>query len=281
MQLRRFYALVLLAILPPIAFALILVVPTWADIAPPDPPYGSNPEPGSVTRVRMVSETVTLEVDADSPYDEGLAKVTAVFQMRNLGNVQEKLTVRFPLDQALSWGPICDRPTLDFSPITDLSAFVNGLRVATEKVYQTVEIPTGEASSVTVSRPCWELFDVVFPPNEDVIIQVKYTAQPYADDSGYAYNYIVWTGAGWEGTIGNADIALRLPYNLDSFNFISCRPNDCLVADNEIRWHYEDFEPDSPFDYTLTALLLPPPLWQRILVEKDTLARNPNDGEAW
>lgn len=281
MSLRRLFALALLVILLPIALSLVLVASTWADIAPFDPPSGSNPEPDSVTNVRMVSETVVIVVDADSPYDSGLAKVTATFQMKNLGGIEEKLTVRFPLDLAVEWGRICSRPTLEFSPITDLSAYVNGRRVATTKDYQTAEVQTGFETYTTVTRPCWELFDVTFPPAEDVIIQVKYTAQPYTDNGAYEYSYILGTGAGWKGTIGTADITVRLPYALDPFNFIGCYPNDCLIVGNEIRWRYEDFEPESPFEYTIRARLLPPPLWQRILVENDAIAKNPNDGEAW
>ena len=73
-----------------------------ADISPPEPPSGTNPEPGSeTTNVRMMSETVLVEIDANSPFNNGYGKVTATFTMRNLGNADEKMDVRFPLDQTI------------------------------------------------------------------------------------------------------------------------------------------------------------------------------------
>ena len=45
----------------------------------------------------MISETVTIEVAENSTYKNGHAVVTAKFQMRNLGDTAEEMTVRFPL----------------------------------------------------------------------------------------------------------------------------------------------------------------------------------------
>ena len=81
--------------------------PARADVAPPDFPPGTNPQPGSeITQVRMMSETVVLDVHARTAqakvlncYDRSLspaarparARVEAAFQMRNLGSVAERL----------------------------------------------------------------------------------------------------------------------------------------------------------------------------------------------
>lgn len=62
-----------------------------ADVAPFGPPEGTNPVPGTeITQVRMVAETVIIDIDADTPYAEGLAHVTASFTMRNLGRKRTK-----------------------------------------------------------------------------------------------------------------------------------------------------------------------------------------------
>ena len=83
-----------------ILFALLaLPAPAYADIAPPAQPPGVNPEPGDeATQVRMLGETVLLDVSPGSTSDSlGRARVTADFTMRNLGNETEHLEVRFPI----------------------------------------------------------------------------------------------------------------------------------------------------------------------------------------
>jgi tetratricopeptide (TPR) repeat protein len=260
------------------AITLINVNNARADVAPPEPPSGTNPMPGEeLTNVRMVAETVLIDIDGDSPYDDGLATVTATFTMRNLGNVDEQMDVRFPLDQTINWGGLCsDIPY--FSPITDLKVKVNGQSISSQKTYQTITIPTGDEPEPTVTIPCWEHFPVSFPTGKDVIIQVIYTTEPYQDaDASYAYAYVLETGIGWKDTIGTADIILQVPYELNDSNFYSCWPEDCVLNGNKIQWHYEDFEPTS----NIGISLLPPPLWQRVGLERKNTTENPNDGEAW
>jgi hypothetical protein len=250
-----------------------------ADVAPPEPPSGTDPEPGNeITNVRMVAETVLIEIDADSSLDSGNGKVTATFTMRNLGNTDEQMDVRFPLDQTTRWGGLCKDFFPQFSPITDLRVKVNDLFVSTKKTYQTITIPTVEEPQPTITIPCWEHFPVLFPVGKDIVIQVTYTTEPYHfADASYIYSYILETGTGWKDTIGAADIIIQFPYELNDSNFYSCQPRDCVLNRNRIQWHYEDFEPTSNVEISL----LPPPLWQRIVLEMKNTAKNPNDGEAW
>jgi hypothetical protein len=51
------------------------------------------------------------------------------------------------------------------------------------------------------------------------------------------------------------------------------------LAGNEIRWHFEDLEPDR--EDNLRFELVTPSLWQKVNREWANLERNPNDGEAW
>lgn len=251
----------------------------WADISPPEPPSGTNPIPGSeTTNVRMMAETVNINVHANTPYDTGNATVTTTFTMRNLGNGDEQMEVRFPLDQTTTWGKICDSPSPQFSPITDLKVKVNNQSVATQKTYQKITIQTGQEPYSTVTFPCWEHFPVSFPAAKDVTIEVKYTSEPYhAGDASYMYAYVLETGSGWKDTIGSADITVQSPYELTNENYYSCSPADCTVNGNTVKWHYENFEPD----FNIGISMLPPPLWQQIVLETKNTTQNPNDGEAW
>jgi tetratricopeptide (TPR) repeat protein len=224
----------------------------------------------------MVSETVLVEIDADSPLDNGFGKVTATFTMRNLGNVDEQMNVRFPLDQTIGWSNLCRAPSFINPTIDDLRVKVNGNAVSTQTTYQTVPVMIGEEPWPTTTIPCWAKFPVFFPVGKDVIIEVSYTAEPY-DFAGYRYSYVLITGSGWKDTIGSADIIFQVPYELNDSNFISCFPQDCKISTNIVRWHYENFEPSS----NVTVSLSSPPLWQSILLETQNTTRNPNDGEAW
>lgn len=262
-----------------IVFILLTISSTQvsADISPPEPPSGTNPKPGNeITNVRMMSETVLIEINANSPFDNGYGSVTVTFTMRNLGDVDEQMDVRFPLDQTISWGNLCSAPSFINTTIDDIQVKVNGNPVSTETSYQTVPVILGEEPYPTQTIPCWANFPVTFPAGKDVIIQVTYTAEPYTF-GGYHYSYVLITGAGWKDTIGSADIIFKIPYELNALNFISCLPKDCSVKENTVQWHYENFEPTSNVILALSS----PPLWQRILLETQNTTQYPNDGEAW
>ena len=273
---KKFVGLSLLTLI--IFFSKTHIDNVKADIAPPDPPSGTAPIPGNkITNVRMVSETVIIKINEASAARDGFARVEATFTMRNLGDEEEQMEVRFPLDQTLGWGGICEYQIPFLTPISDLKATVNEEAIATQLSYETITLPALEEPYPTKTIPCWAEFPVSFPVGEDVIIQVTYTAEPYDAYASYTYAYVLKTGKGWEGTIGSAEIIFQVPYELNSLNYIDCFPTDCEVGANEVRWHYEDFEPES----NISVSLLPLPIWKRIQAERKNIAENSNDGEAW
>ncbi len=247
-----------------------------ADVAPPINPPGSNPEPGNEgTRVRMVSENVLISVNADTaPGSLGSARVTASFNMRNLGASEESMAVRFPLS--------ANDGRFAYPEIADLSIKVDGKQVSYRRAnypdvrYQNEDVP-------------WAEFDVTFPVNQDVGIDVAYTLS----GSGYApytaFYYILATGAGWNDTIGSADVTLRLPYPASPQNIIlntqigwaETTPGGSIQG-NEMHWHFENFEP-GPYDVVenMEFALVAPSAWQTVLNEQNNVSKSPNDGEAW
>jgi hypothetical protein len=81
---------VVLVILFVVTLGAISASPVCADIAAPPPPVGSDLSPGnSITNVRMVSETVTLDISGDASHPFGEAVVNARFNMRNLRDTPE------------------------------------------------------------------------------------------------------------------------------------------------------------------------------------------------
>lgn len=268
----------------PIRFLIVLLILLFsfpaavrADVAPPYNPPGSNPEPDSeTTQVRMAAETVVIEVRADSiPNSLGSARLTADFTMHNTGSEDEKLAVRFPIS--------ADNGRGEYPEIKNLSIKVNGSPINYRRVnYPEVQYPNTELLP-------WAEFDVTFPAGQDVPIQVAYDLS----GSGYppytAFYYILQTGAGWKDTIGSADIILRLPYPANEQNVAfhtqigwAETTDGGTIQGNEVRWHYENFEPgDDSEVQDMEFALVAPSAWQIVLKEQDNVNKNPNDGEAW
>jgi hypothetical protein len=247
-----------------------------ADVAPPINPPGSNPQPGTdSTQVRMVSETVLIDVNRDTmPGSLGSARITADFTMRNLGGTDESMAVRFPISANDGRG--------QYPEITDLLIKVGGKQIS----YRRASYPGVQYMSQDVP---WAEFDVTFPAGQDVGIEVAYKL----NGSGYApytaFYYILETGAGWKDTIGSADVTLRLPYPANPQNTVlntqigwaETTPGGSIQG-NEVHWHFEDFEP-GPYEViqNMEFALVAPSAWQTVLKERDNVSKSPNDGEAW
>jgi tetratricopeptide (TPR) repeat protein len=248
-----------------------------ADVAPPIYPPGSNLQPGAeVTQVRMVAETVVIEVQRDTtPGGLGRARVTADFNMRNLGIADESMAVRFP---------ISGNDGRDAYPeIGNLVIWVDGKGVQYRRAsYPSIQYWTDEDVP-------WAEFDVTFPSGQDVPIRVTYDLE----GSGYypytAFYYILETGAGWKDTIGSADVILRLPYEASPQNVImdleigwATTTPGAVFQGNEARWHFTNFEPgqNQPVQ-NMEFALVAPAAWQNVLAARENVKKYPSDGETW
>lgn len=248
--------------------------PAQADMAPPPPPIGSNPFTDTIaTQVQMVSEVVTFDVADNSPNTRGFAKVSAVFNMHNNGSQAETMVARFPLctyfvDQCM-WSP---EPS-----INDLAVWVNGISASVTTT--TASVQTTDSSYKDI--PAWGNFKVTFPAGQDMTILVTYTAWAYIRDyfsADVEYDYVLQTGAAWNGPIQKADFILHLPYAINDKNLSFYVPdNGWTINGNDLLWHKEDFKPDAD----LRIMILDPAVWQSILTERQATALHPDDGEAW
>jgi hypothetical protein len=272
-----------------ILFLMATFPPTvvHADVAPPEAPAGTSLFPGNeTTQVRMVAETVTLAISTD-PNDpkKAIARTEAIFTMRNLGNAEEKMPARFPLSffngNSNGFGV--------FPEIPSIEVWVNGSAVSTRRENQPAVVhkegdhpmPIPEREEVP-----WAVFDVSFPPDQDVIIEVAYTVNGYGYYPYDSFKYILETGAGWKDTIGSADIIVQMPYEVNGKNIDLTGPSGygqttpgAVFDGNEIRWHFAELEPT--WQDNIQVMVVSPSLWESVLKETDNVSRNPNDGEAW
>ncbi|HEX8991531.1 MAG TPA: hypothetical protein VF784_07610, partial [Anaerolineales bacterium] len=240
-----------------------------ADVAPPEQAPGSNPEPTTgTTQVRMQAETVLIEVQSgDPPKSLGSAHVTADFTMHNTGDAPESMAARFPIATDSGWGSV--------NFISDVRIRVAGKPVATREI--TGKDPAHEWSTKEVP---WAQFDVTFPAQQDLSIEVQYTVQATGESPFSWFTYILSTGAGWKDTIGSIDIVVQLPYEANIENVLPAvlTPNGRFDG-NAIRWHYNDLEPTTRDNFIIR--LVAPPLWQQLLAEQNNVALHPTDGESW
>lgn len=253
-----------------------------ADMAPPMAPPGSNLLPGGEsTYVRMMAETVTMVIETDpTDQEKVIGRTTAVFTMRNIGTNEERMQARFPL----SFSDGGNDGYFNYPEIPAISVKVDGRNAATRREMQ----PPYNARTWGEVRPevPWAVFEVAFPPQKDVRVEVAYVVNGYGYYPQFTFDYILETGAGWHGTIGSADIILRLPYEVDSMNVMAVasgmpehNPAAGTFRGNEIVWHYDSLEPTA--ENNISVAVISPSLWSPLESDKDALSRNPNDGEAW
>jgi len=256
-----------------LAAMFLFTIPALADVAPPAPPPGSNLLPGQeLTRVRMVAESVVIVVQTvEAPNGNGIARVTANFTMRNLGAEAESMAVRFPIS--------ANDGFYNYPEIEDLQVRAAGKQLSTRRI----TIPDPEDNDYPLP---WAEFDVTFPSGQDVLIEVKYTLEGVSEYPYVNFEYILESGAGWQGTIGSIDLIVRLPYDVNPYNVLidsswgmgQTSPG-AVLSGREIHWHYDELEPER--QHNLSVALLLPSAWNIVLTEQGNVQRNPQDGEAW
>lgn len=245
-----------------------------ADAAPPPQPPGSNLEPGTeTTQVRMVAETVNITIFSNTPADSmGRARVSADFTMRNLGTQSESMAVRFPL------GHETGSPT--WKEIKDIVVKVDNqtvpIRITEDEGYDSY-------FGIIADSP-WAVFDVTFPTDRDVLLQVAYTLEAGGEMPFVEFDYIFATGEGWKDTIGSATLNVVFPYEVSNLNVLPDYSGryDAIShqsGPNQLTWVYTDFEPQLADNFVIT--LVAPSVWNDVLREKSILTTKPNDGEAW
>ena len=250
--------------------------PALADVAPPEQPPGSSLGPGEeVTQVQMLSEEVIIEVgdpaniDPSWPENHAVeAVVSARFTMRNQGEQEERMTVRFPLNNVEGWGDGFGR----YPQVQDFTVSVGAQQLDWSVVPSTNPWDADEPPLL------WAAFGVTFPVDRDIVIKVSYTLLSTGYLPEARFSYILETGAGWYGSIGEGDIILRLPYRATSENVLSGEYETIpgvVFAGKEVRWHFEDLEPTRADNWHVT--ILQPSLWQQILDMQAAVDKDPED----
>lgn len=281
------------------ALALVVVIglaprqDVKADIGwPPIYPSGSSVgvTPGEENMVRMVSEVVNLVVEEHEgkpPVDSGDAPaawmrglVEAEFLMRNLGQDSQTFDVWFPLAASVHYeGMLTYQPE---NTLQDFQVWVDGQPVAFDKV-KAPDLFNPQMEST------WARFKLTFPTGTDVIVRVVYTVYPSGRRPFGSFEYILQTGAGWYGTIGQADVKITLPDTITPENVslagrsveglpIAPQPAGFVIVDNTINWHFTDLEPTAQDNIFVDVL--EPKAYHDLLAARVQSAANPTSVNA-
>jgi hypothetical protein len=252
-----------------------------ADIAPPAEPPGSNISPGEGTQVQMLAETVQIDVQPvayqSRPHlaaEFALANVKASFTMRNQGESDEQMQVRFPLMDPSGTGDGFG----NYPEIQGIQVRVNEKPVLASRV----TTPTPNTWDKNAPPIAWAAFNVDFPAGRKVSINVQYNLQPTGYFPVAEFVYILETGAGWFGSIGSADLILSLPYEVNSQNLLYGDYNTKSggQADGQqITWHYDNLEPTQ--DDNLRVDVVAPKVWMEVLQARQAVQNNSGDANAW
>ena len=256
-----------------------------ADAAPPWTAQGAAIKPGEESsRVQMVSEEVLLTVEALAPEDKPwlggdlmIGHVEAAFTMRNQGEDIEDMDVWFPLQSGDIYGI--------GSQAENFQVWVDGLSVAVE------EAPGRDLLGFRDTVP-WVKWPVTFPPGQDVLLRVTYDIRPIGYLPWGTFHYILETGAGWYGPIGEGTVTFRLPYQINEFNTVlgnsssekftgnfpnfddSPNPTPFKVSGDEIVWHFFELEPTAKDNVRLTVLA--PSMWEAVKAAQQEVAASPD-----
>jgi hypothetical protein len=275
---RANFTSAILCLMTTLLVASFLTVPVSADVAPPEQPPGSNLAPGDVgTQVQMLSETILIEVQT-APWPgvslssavRDWAKVTANFTMFNHGGDDEVMQVRFPLTHPAGYGD----GSGGYPEIEDIRVSVEGVSVKTTRV--TTPSPLGEDKPPVV----WAGFDVTFPANEEVEIEVRYSQRATGYHPQSTFTYILETGAGWKGAIGAGELIVRVPYTASHENVLMQYSSAGMrFAGADARWSFEELEPTQ--EDNLRVTIIEPGYWLAVIGAQGIVDNNPEDGDAW
>lgn len=252
-----------------------------ADIAPPLQPPGAllGPAEFAETDIEMAMESVTIYVEeagelyySTRQIDTVNGRVTATFAMYNPAAEEVTMDVVFPLTNMDGYGD----GRFEYPEIRNFSVSVNYEPVA----WETVSTPNPDGEDEEPIK--WVQFPATFLTGELTFIDVNYEVQ----STGYfpiaAFSYILETGAGWAGTIGEAYLTLRLPYEATEENVLigsgvyfgmggENNPEPDFDG-NKVIWHWSDLEPTR--DDNWAVAIFAPHIWQEVIDLREEMAQD-------
>jgi hypothetical protein len=215
---------------------IFLGLNTKADIAP-NPIRAKGITVLQPTDIRLIYEKVTVDLTLDSSF------VHCYFRLHNEGKAM-KIQIGYPNMSYYS-----DNYTHNFK-FNPISVFENGEKINSINTY--VPDSVNLRSNDNYNKP-WYLWETNFGANETKVIVVTYSLPkgPVKNDLYYKFDYLLSTGAGWKGKIGEAEIIVNLK-NFDTNLILKTSPANFTSTSNQIVWKLHNIEPTSSDDISIS-----------------------------
>ena len=229
-----------------------------ADSAPLYPAGGALTTTG-VTQVQMTSERVSVEIQPAGAGVAGYrAHVVAEFSLHNPGPATS-LTVGYPesvrTPAAEMAGPF------QILTVEGLTVAVDGqpVTVSEESVQEDASGGAYDAENLWFAWPME--FESGATRGVTVTFEQQVRGQKPPAPQWFAFDYVLVTGAGWDGLIGDAEISVQFPgdVDLDAFYAVSPLPFGAPAQAGVSRdgqrvvWQNTDFEPNENFSIAFVA----------------------------
>ena len=290
-----------------------VTTPALADVGVrPILPGGSSIQPEGETPVQMAAEKVVMTVrqateadnaaiqlnpqsygyPSDSAWYQAVAEVQADFTMNNPTSQAVSLVAWFPLASAL------EKITWEINPDESVPRIASFQVSADGSLLEVTESELPNPKGADKPLLPWASFPITFAGNQATNIHVSYLLplQPSAKGYEMSLYYIFQTGAGWAGSIGQAELVLNLPYPASSETLMGIPaggfnppymaggpgvelPAGAVLEGNQARWTWTDFEPGPENDFAVW--LIQPERWQAIQEVRQAVQADPQDPQAW
>ncbi|MCJ7510287.1 MAG: hypothetical protein MUP14_05310 [Dehalococcoidia bacterium] len=237
-----------------------------ADSGPVYPAAGTLTTAGK-TLVQMTSEKVLVNIEpTPGGRSEYQARVDAEFQLYNPGPATS-LLVGYPESV---WTPAAAvTAQFQFKTVEALPITAEGLAVKVDE--QPVAAVSKELVQEDVSESAfqagesWFVWPMDFEPGASHLVRVSFEQVVRGGLEGklncgayrgmLCFDYVLVTGAGWDGPIGDAEISVQFPEDIDLDTFYAASPmpfgpTDQAVVQRQgqkVIWQNRDFEPGDNF----------------------------------
>jgi len=244
--------------------ALLFPVAALADMGPSYPDIGGITPPGSTsleeTPISLDKEIVTFSVPK-TPGGYGSMPATATFWLRNQTSKDVSIKSTFPLY------------------LPDGTQYANNVSVtidgksASGTVEKTSYPAIDSANKLTLTSTQGFIFPLTVGAGKTTKVVISFLS-PYkseSDNVSIGFNYLLSSGAGWAGMIGNAKIELDYPYPLQKgwLGDVTSTANA-----NSVTLEFTNFKPTLAND--LGFEILNPSIAKKIIDAQAAVNKSPN-----
>jgi hypothetical protein len=183
--------------------------------------------------------------------------------MKNQGETVEQLETIFPLGHPEGRGD----GGFEFPEVQNFEISINNIKTEW-RIQETPNQYDNDAPPIK-----WASVDIKYPPSEVVAVEVSYDVQSTGYLPKASFYYVLSTGTGWYGPIGEANIFMTFPYEATEEIFYF-GPNssmglgektgmDATFEGNRAKWEYKELEPKEGENWGVS--IIEPQTWQKIL----------------